>query len=461
MRGFSYIRIVYAIVDIETTGGFATGNGITEIAIVLHDGKEIEGCYHTLVNPFMVIPRYIVALTGITNEMVAEAPSFTEIGETIYGLLKDRVFVAHNVNFDYSFVKHHLNNCGFILNTRKLCTVRLARKIFPGLASYSLGNLCRSLEVTITDRHRAKGDALATAEVFNKIIRGDNNSVVAAMLKGRNAEQFLPPHMPGEEIDKLPEKPGVYYFENQKKEIIYVGKAINLRKRVRSHFSNNDGSKRKQELLRNVYHLSYKECSSELMALILESQEIRQRWPLYNRSQKKYHHKYGLYSYEDSSGLLQLVIEQKKSNLPAIYTFNAIIEGQAYIRKIKSGKIATGKVTNDIEIEEDKPDFISTVPESAESYNKRILDSIEQISLSLPSFVLIENRPSENEGHAVYLMEKGRFYGMTILPDPFKMPLTLECWKQNIPPSADNDYIRGLLFQHAEKNFYTRLNLHE
>lgn len=445
MRGFSYIRNVYAIVDIETTGGFATGNGITEIAIVLHNGKEIEGCYHTLVNPFMVIPRYIVALTGITNEMVADAPSFKEIGETIHGLLKDRVFVAHNVNFDYSFVKHHLNDCGLILNSRKLCTVRLARKIFPGLASYSLGNLCRSLEVPITDRHRAKGDALATAEVFSKIIKGDNNSVVAAMLKGRNAEQFLPPHMPGEEIDKLPEKPGVYYFENQKKEIIYVGKAINLRKRVKSHFSNNDGSKRKQELLRNVYHLSFKQCSSELMALILESQEIRQRWPLYNRSQKKYHHKYGLYSYEDGRGLLQLVIEQKKSNLPAIYTFNAIIEGQAFIRKIKEGKIVPGNMPIDI---------------SKESYNQKILESIEQINLSLPSFVLIENRPSENEGHAVYLMEKGRFYGMTILPDPFTMPLTLEFWKENIPPSADNDYIRGLLLQHAEKNFYTRLNLH-
>ena len=124
---------MFAIVDIETTGGHASANGITEIAIVLHNGKEIEGKYQTLVNPLMPIQKYVQSLTGITDEMVSKAPLFSTVAPQIYNLLKDRVFVAHNVNFDYSFVKHQLQQEGFELDIAKLCTIRLARKIFPGL----------------------------------------------------------------------------------------------------------------------------------------------------------------------------------------------------------------------------------------------------------------------------------------------------------------------------------------
>lgn len=442
---------MYAIVDIETTGGYANGNGITEIAIVLHNGKEVEGCFHSLVNPYMTIPRYITALTGITNEMVASAPAFGEIAEQIHALLQHRVFVAHNVNFDFSFIKHHLQECGYPLNVKKLCTVRLARKVLPGFSSYSLGNLCRSLGIEITGRHRAKGDAMATAEVFARILAADQQSILKEMLRGRNAEQFLPPHLPRELVDALPDQPGVYYFENKKKEVIYVGKAISLLKRVRSHFSNNDASKRKQELLREVHSLRYTICSSELMALILESQEIRKLWPRFNRSQKKFHHKYGLYTYQDHKGYLQLVIEQKKAHLPAIYTFNALTEGHAFIRKIKSEN-PSGIVKDDI--------AVSLLEEPAESYNSRIASSIERIRQELPSFLLVEPPASWMGGQSVYLVENGKFYGMGILKeDPLLVPPSLEEWKKRLEPSADNDYIRGLIFQFAVKSSYTRLNL--
>src|SRR6476620_118940 len=145
---------MYAIVDIETTGGYAANNGITEGAIVLHNGKEIEGRYQTLINPFQKIPNYITSLTGINQSMVADAPGFHELAVNIHRLLQDRIFVAHNVNFDYSFLKHHLQSAGLDLNSRKLCTVRLSRQVFPGLKSYSLGNLCRHFEIPIEGRHR-------------------------------------------------------------------------------------------------------------------------------------------------------------------------------------------------------------------------------------------------------------------------------------------------------------------
>ena len=129
---------MYAIVDIETTGSHAHSNGITEIAIVLHNGKEVEGRYSSLVNPGYPIPRFVAALTGITNDMVADAPDFSKIAETVYNHLEGRIFIAHNVNFDYSFVKYHLKEAGFEWNARKLCTVRLSRTAFPGLRKYGL-----------------------------------------------------------------------------------------------------------------------------------------------------------------------------------------------------------------------------------------------------------------------------------------------------------------------------------
>src|SRR5260221_613085 len=153
---------MYAVVDIETTGGYAAAHGITEISVYIHDGERVVKHFETLINPKQHIPYYITALTGISNAMVVDAPLFDEIAETLYELLSENIFVAHNVNFDYSFVKHHLKNAGLDLTTKKLCTVRLGRKVFPGLPSYSLGNLCRSLGIRIENRHRAGGDAKAT-----------------------------------------------------------------------------------------------------------------------------------------------------------------------------------------------------------------------------------------------------------------------------------------------------------
>src|SRR5579875_1400831 len=146
---------MYAIVDIETTGGYAAANGIIEISIKIFDGENILEEFETLINPDQFIPRYIQAFTGINNEMVAGAPRFEEVAEKVFTYLQGNVFVAHNVNFDYSFVKKHLEYYGYSFNAKKLCTVRLARQIFPGLPSYSLGNLCRSLKIDLVNRHRA------------------------------------------------------------------------------------------------------------------------------------------------------------------------------------------------------------------------------------------------------------------------------------------------------------------
>ena len=277
---------MYAIVDIETTGGYAAANGITELAIYVFDGEKVIEKFETLINPGQPIPRYIQAFTGITNEMVADAPRFEDVARPIYNLLRENIFIAHNVNFDYSFLKAHLAASGYTLNEKKLCTVRLGRKIFPGFHSYSLGNFCRSLDIEIINRHRAGGDAAATVEIFRKMLQYDREKFIEKSLLRNSKEQCLPPNVPKEDFNRLPGTPGVYYFHNEKGKIIYIGKAKNIRNRVSSHFSNNSESRQKQNFLRHTYSITFQSCATELMACILESSEIKHYWPEFNYSQK-------------------------------------------------------------------------------------------------------------------------------------------------------------------------------
>ena len=171
----------FAIVDLETTGSPASSNGITEIAIVLHDGKKIEGKYETLINPGMPIPPYVANLTHISNEMVAKAPDFSVVANDILKILEGRVFVAHNVNFDYPFLQYFFQKEGINFQANKLCTLKLTRKAFPSFERYGLDFLCKAMEIDLINRHRAGGDAYATAIIFDKIINNNGGKLIDAL----------------------------------------------------------------------------------------------------------------------------------------------------------------------------------------------------------------------------------------------------------------------------------------
>ncbi len=178
----------YAIVDIETTGGNYKTGKITEVAIILHNGKEIEGHYETLVNPMEPIPPFITRLTGISDNMVQSAPTYGDVAWMIDKLLYDRIFVAHNVMFDYSFIRQEFSNVGMEFSSDRLCTIRCSRKFMPGYKSYSLGNLCKEVGIDVQNRHRAAGDALATAELFGKLSDVAGRSLLRQVVRG----EFLP-----------------------------------------------------------------------------------------------------------------------------------------------------------------------------------------------------------------------------------------------------------------------------
>jgi len=180
---------LFTIVDIETTGTVHKYGKITEIAIFVFDGHTITDQLVTLINPEMDIPRPITRLTGITNEMVAHAPRFYEVARRIVEITSGRIFVAHNVMFDYRFIQEEFKRLGYDFQRKRVCTVQLSRKLIPGKSSYSLGNLCREMNITIEDRHRAAGDALATVKLFQLLLELEKEKERIAV-PGKTASLF-------------------------------------------------------------------------------------------------------------------------------------------------------------------------------------------------------------------------------------------------------------------------------
>ncbi|MEJ7693532.1 exonuclease domain-containing protein [Daejeonella sp.] len=448
---------MYAIVDIETTGGHASANGITEVAILIHDGEQVTQRFSTLINPLIPIPIYIQALTGISNEMVSSAPTFKQAAAEIFALLQDKIFVAHNVNFDFSFLRYHLAAAGYVLQTKKICTVRLSRKIMPGFSSYSLGKLCKQVGIDLIDRHRAMGDAAATACLFSMLLQNDTEGHIAKALNQRSKEQSLPPHLPKEDIDKLPSVPGIYYFHNSKAKVVYVGKAIDIRKRVNSHFANNKPGRQKQDFLRDIHHITFAECATELMSFIMEAVEIKRLWPAHNRALKRFEHSYGLYVFEDQNGYLRLAVDRRTKFSKPVYTFNSISEGYALIKHLVKDfnlcpKLCFIQRNNDqcLGIGEGSCLGACEQKESKDEYNARVLSSTVHLNNVLPSFALIDKGRTLSEKSCV-LMEKGVFYGMGFIPEEQQIDNIAQL-KDQLTVHPSNDYIRNMIQNHAFKH---------
>ncbi|MEO6070717.1 MAG: exonuclease domain-containing protein [Chitinophagaceae bacterium] len=443
---------LYAIVDIETTGGYAAANGIIEISIRLFDGVQEVEHYETLINPDQNIPRYIQAFTGITNDMVADAPRFSEVAEKIFRLLEGNIFVAHNVNFDFSFIKNHLQFYGFTLNSKKLCTVRLSRQIFPGYASYSLGNLCQSLGITLENRHRAAGDSAATVTLFRLLLQSDKAKAIDTSLKRNSKEQLLPPNVPKLHFEKLPSCSGVYYFHDQKGKVVYVGKAKNIRSRVNSHFSNNSDSRQKQNFVRHVFGISFQSTATELMAAILESTEIKRLWPPFNSSQKKPEELFGIFMYEDQNGYMRLAIEKKRKNSNPIYTFHYKVDGHGVIRKLMKEFLLCPKLCF-MQTDSDTCAGITDEyclgacekRESYQTYNGRVLEAIASLT-KRPSYLVLDKGITEDEISCIMVVQ-GSFFGMGYLPKNFNFISQTEI-QEYIKPYKENSYIRTLLLSH-------------
>ncbi len=312
-------HLEYAVVDIETTGGTPITSKITEIAIIITDGSTVKDSYESLINPEIPIPYNITRLTGIDNSMVAEAPRFFEIAKDILSYLEGRIFVAHNVNFDFGHIKREFKELGYNFEADKLCTVRMSRKVFPGLPSYSLGKLCKSLGVALTSHHRAMADTAATTEIFHLIKEQDKQAEIIQDFSMKIG------------IDKLPGKPGVYYFKNQEGRIIYIGKSINIKKRVKSHL-NNYQTKKGLAIIENIDSVDYEITGNETLALLYENLAIKTHLPKHNRRQTKTKFPFGIVvNREGEYHSLEIVNVTKERK--TVIDFSSRREAMEFIKK--------------------------------------------------------------------------------------------------------------------------------
>lgn len=268
-------------VDIETTGGSYRNSRVLEVAAIRVEGGKITKEFSSLINPETYIPSSITSLTGIRSSDVVDAPIFADIADEFKEVMKDAVFIAHNVRFDYSFIKAEYANIGMDFSPKLLCTVRLSRALYSLEKGHSLAKLIERHNIPVLDRHRALEDARAILH-FSKLAFDQHgydlfNEAVARQLK----TQSLPPHLDVEELNAIENKPGVYIFKDENNMPIYVGKSITLKKRVMSHFQ--DTSSKELKISQQVHHVDTIITGSELAALILESKLIKEMKPLYNR----------------------------------------------------------------------------------------------------------------------------------------------------------------------------------
>ncbi|PKA97286.1 DNA polymerase-3 subunit epsilon [Flavobacteriaceae bacterium MAR_2009_75] len=405
---------MYCIVDIETTGNSIKGNKITEISIFKYDGYEIVDEFTSLVNPHCEIPYFITRLTGIDNEMVRDAPSIDEIAPEILRITEGTIFVAHSVNFDYNIIKNELKEIGNEFIRKKLCTVRLSRKLLPGYHSYSLGKLCSSLEIPLTDRHRARGDAHATTLLFQKLLRTDGaEQVFKTFLNARSQEATLPAALPRDAFERLPNKPGVYYFKNNKGKIIYVGKAVDLKKRVLSHFY--DKSNKEVRMCAETADIDFELSGNELVALLMESSAIKHHYPEHNRAQKRKIQPYGIFSYEDRKGIKHLAYNKLKMAPNAFSVLYSPTTCRLFLEEIcKVYRLCPkychlqDNVKTCSHYRINGCDGICDGSEDIGRYNAKVIEAIEQVNSERENFIIREK--GRQLGEEAFIMVKNNAY---------------------------------------------------
>lgn len=404
---------IYTIIDVETTG---RSNQITEISIFKFDGTTIVDEFTSLVNPNAYIPAHITALTGIDNAMVADAPTFADIAKDVLSITENTIFVAHNVNFDYNVIRNEFKAIDIDFRRKKLCTVRLSRSLIPGLKSYSLGKLCKSLDIHISDRHRARGDAAATVILFQLLLTKENaEATFQKFLKRTSKEATLPPHLPSKIFEALPVQPGIYYFKDKKGKIIYVGKAKNIQKRVLSHFYNK--SQKELDLCRETADIDYELSGSELVALLMEDAAIKQYYPRYNIASKRIPKSYAIFEYADRRGVIHLAMNDAKKTPNPLITFYNLRDCRAYLERLCMQFDLCPKYCHLQErVTECSHFFLETCQgicrneEAVSTYNERVMKAIDHTKNASKNVVIKETgRNAEEE--AFILVKNGLYLG--------------------------------------------------
>lgn len=451
--------VMYAIIDIETTGGQYNAEGITEIAIYKFDGHEVVDQFISLVNPEIPIQPFVVKLTGINNAMLRSAPKFYEVAKRIIEITNDCVLVAHNASFDYRILKTEFKRLGYDFDKNTLCTVELTKKLIPDLPSYSLGKLVRSLGIPMTDRHRASGDALATVKLFKMLLAKDSEkSIVRTLVKSEISKGMSPKLL--DIVESLPNKTGIYYMHNEKGDLIYIGKSKNIKKRVNQHFTGiNPKSKKIQH---DIFAVTFEETGSELVALLKESEEIKINKPIYNRAQRKSIFQWALYTEKTADGYLSLKLNKADGRKKEITSFSSLAEGKAALFKITekyglcqkiNGLYDTKNACFQYDIKQCQGACIQK--ELPELYNQRVQEFLTKNMFESQNMVIIERGRSIEEKCAI-LIENGIYKGYCFYDLNYQIN-NIEILKTLITPMQHNRDVKNILQSYLRKSKHLKV----
>ena len=445
---------MYAILDIETTGGQYNEEGITEIAIYKFDGHQIVDQFISLVNPEIPIQPFVVRLTGINNEMLRNAPKFYEVAKRIVEITSDCILVAHNAKFDYRVLRMEFRRLGYEFKKETLCTVELSQHLIPGQPSYSLGKLTRSLGIPLSDRHRASGDAMATVKLFKMLLAKDTEKKILSKLVKEtptiNLDSKLV-HL----LEELPSYTGVYYFHNSEGEVIYIGKANNIRKRVNQHFTSEN--RKALEMQKEVSSVTYEATGNELNALLKENEEIKRNTPKYNRALKRNIFNYALYQSVDQEGYINLKVGKADGRKNSITTFTNFRQAKSFLHKLVEeyqicprlvGLVSGESACFNYHIK--KCDGACIGKETPEDYNKKVVAAVDKYSYKNQNMLIVDKGRDIDEKSAV-LIEEGEFRGIGYFNLNYQSN-NIEIIRSIITPMRNNRDAQHIIQSYLRKN---------
>lgn len=406
---------MYAVLDIETTGGKYNEEGITEIAIHRFDGHQVVDTFISLVNPEKDIQPFVVNLTGINNKMLRTAPKFHEVAKRIIEITEDAVLVAHNAQFDYRILRTEFRRLGYNYQRKTLCTVDLSKTLLPDAESYSLGKLVRSLGIPVSDRHRANGDALATVKLFKLLLAKDTEKkivqdVIRKETHGELSEKQL------DIVQQMPNETGLFYMHNKDGEIIYLSKSNDIKKRVNQLFTKSGDRSRK--LVKETKKVSFERTGNELVAMLKEYQELLKNRPKYNPSPRKrmYSHTLCLKTNENGYSELRAVplLECKSPN----GYFNGLFSAKNHLHKITKEFNLCNKLNGISEARTNCAAYMEgdchgacIQKEPAMEYNNRLNEALSKYGLKEKNILLVDKGRQIGE-NSVILIKKGVLVGL-------------------------------------------------
>lgn len=432
---------MYAVLDIETTGGKYDEEGITEIAIYRFDGHKVDDQFISLINPEKEIQPFVVKLTGINNQMLRSAPKFYEVAKRIIEITEDCTLVAHNAQFDYRILQTEFRRLGYDYQRKSLCTVELSKELLPEQPSYSLGKLVRALGIPVSDRHRANGDAIATVKLFKLLLSKDvHKKIIQNNIRQEQVGQLNPRLI--EIVERLPSETGVFYMYNIDGELIYLSKSSNIRKKVNKIFINSAPKNRK--IQKEVRKVSFDLTGNVLIAQLKEIQESHGNKPRYN-SKRKQKFTHALYLEKEDNSPLRLIVDKFDLDQTSILNFvnynqaikvqqEILTEFELHYNDNAAGQIGQQSLQNQDELK---------------AYNKRVRKAIHQYSLSKGSFAIVDKGRSINEQSVIlFIKDKLKGYGFFELNHQLN---NLEILQSIITPIEDSKTVRYYIEQYLRK----------